>query len=172
MANAYESKLAGGGTAPTGNATVADVLAPKTFSNADGVGLVGTMPNNGAVSGVATPSQPYTIPEGYHNGSGVVTASAVIPAIELNGASNASCNYLDVADLKTKGFTSVTLSVVSGSGTADIQGANSAGAAPSGRIGQATASTPYTTALNDITAPFIFFTVANSGSTVAKLTIS
>ena len=76
MANLYKSVLAsGGGVEPTGNAQPADVLATKTFSNADGVGKVGTMVNNGAVSGVATASQPYTVPAGYHNGSGVVTAS-------------------------------------------------------------------------------------------------
>ena len=77
MANMYRSVLAGGGgVQPTGDAVAADVLSGKTFSNADGVGKTGTMPNNGAVSGTATPSQPYTIPAGYHNGSGTVTASS------------------------------------------------------------------------------------------------
>ena len=76
MANAFRSVLAsGGGVVPTGNAQPADVLAGKTFSNADGIDKTGTMVNRGAVSGVATPSQPYTIPAGYHNGSGVVTGS-------------------------------------------------------------------------------------------------
>lgn len=75
MANMYRSNLSGGGTAPTGDATAADVLTGKTFSNAQGVGIAGTMPNRGAVSGTATPAQPYTIPAGYHNGSGVVTAN-------------------------------------------------------------------------------------------------
>lgn len=76
MSNLYRSVLAsGGGVVPTGDAVAADVLTGKTFSNASDVGISGTMPNNGAVSGVATPSQPYTIPAGYHNGSGVVTAT-------------------------------------------------------------------------------------------------
>ena len=74
MANMYRSVLAGGGAA-VGDATAADVLTGKTFSGAVGSGVAGTMPNNGAVSGTATPSQPYTIPAGYHNGSGTVTAS-------------------------------------------------------------------------------------------------
>ena len=73
MANMYRSVLSGGGAA-VGDATAADVLTGKTFSGAVGSGVAGTMPNNGAVSGTATPSQPYTIPAGYHNGSGVVTA--------------------------------------------------------------------------------------------------
>lgn len=75
MANKYRSVLAGGGgVQPTGNAQPADVLSGKTFSNADGIDKTGTMVNNGAVSGSATPTQPYTIPAGYHNGNGVVTA--------------------------------------------------------------------------------------------------
>lgn len=75
MANMYRSVLSGGGTAPTGDAVASDVLSGKTFSNAQSTGISGTMINNGAVSGTATPSQPYTIPAGYHNGSGVVTAA-------------------------------------------------------------------------------------------------
>lgn len=108
MANAYESKLAsGGGTAPTGDATVADVLATKTFSNADSVGLVGTMTNNGAVSGVATPSQPYTIPAGYHNGSGTVTASGVSSVLAASG------DYIYTNSLST----SLALDIGTSSGT-------------------------------------------------------
>lgn len=80
MSNMYRSVLAsGGGVQPTGDAVAADVLTGKTFSNASAVGIAGTMPNNGAVSGQATPSQPYTIPAGYHNGSGVVTGSGAQP---------------------------------------------------------------------------------------------
>ena len=78
MANAYRSVLAGGGTTPTGNATVADVLTGKTFSNENSTGLTGTMPNRGAVSQTLNAGQSYTIPEGYHNGSGVITAASDI----------------------------------------------------------------------------------------------
>lgn len=80
MANHYRSVLeSGGGVQPTGDAVAADVLTGKTFSNANAVGISGTMPNRGAVSGQATPSQPYTIPAGYHNGSGTVTAESSAP---------------------------------------------------------------------------------------------
>ena len=75
MANMYRSVLSGGGGAATGDAIASDVLIGKTFSNAQNTGIAGTMPNNGAVSGSATPSNPYTIPEGYHNGLGEVTGS-------------------------------------------------------------------------------------------------
>ena len=64
----------------TGNATASHVLSGKTFSNASSSGLTGTMTNNGAVSKTITPSmstQTYTIPAGYHNGSGKVTVKAV-----------------------------------------------------------------------------------------------
>ncbi len=71
MGNAYRSVLA---LKPTGDAVPANVLAGKTFSNADGVGKTGTMANNGAVSVTLTDQDPtYTIPEGFHNGGGEVT---------------------------------------------------------------------------------------------------
>ncbi|CAM4425079.1 phage tail protein [Paenibacillus phoenicis] len=60
----------------TGNATSADVLTGRTFSNDNGNNMTGTMPNRGAVtSTITTQNGEYTIPAGYHNGSGKVTAS-------------------------------------------------------------------------------------------------
>ncbi len=61
----------------TGNATLADVLSGKTFSNSSEVGLTGTMPNRGAVSQSLNAGGSYTIPAGYHNGSGKVTANSL-----------------------------------------------------------------------------------------------
>ena len=79
MSNQFRSVLAGAaGTG--GDAVAADVLSGKTFTNDYGP-QTGAMTNNGAVSGTATPSVPYTIPEGYHNGEGVVTGSAT-PSID------------------------------------------------------------------------------------------
>ena len=66
----------GGGVLPTGNAVEANVLKDKTFSNADGIDKVGTMPNNGAVNvTLDTTTTSYTVPEGYHNGTGTVSIS-------------------------------------------------------------------------------------------------
>lgn len=74
MGIAYRSTL---GEPPTGNAVVGDVLYGKTFSNADGTDKVGTMPNNGKVTPSAlNPGGSYTIPAGYHNGQGVVSANS------------------------------------------------------------------------------------------------
>lgn len=54
-------------------AAVGEILSGKT-AHARGVLLTGTMPNNGAVSGViTTKSGSYTVPQGYHDGSGSVT---------------------------------------------------------------------------------------------------
>ena len=66
-------------------ATVAEILATKT-AYARGAKLTGTMPNNGAVSGtIATKDAEYTVPQGYHDGSGKVGISSterdkIIPA--------------------------------------------------------------------------------------------
>lgn len=58
----------------TSDATVAiaEILKDKT-AYARGAKLTGTMPNNGAVSGIiAEKDEAYTIPQGYHDGSGKV----------------------------------------------------------------------------------------------------
>ncbi len=77
MANQYRSVLASSGPAPTGgDAVAANVLAGKTFTNDNGFDT-GTMVNNGAVTQTLNAGESYTIPEGYHNGSGTVTATAL-----------------------------------------------------------------------------------------------
>lgn len=57
-------------------AAVAEILIGKT-AYARGQKLVGTMPNNGAVTGeISTKEGSYTIPQGYHDGSGEVSIDA------------------------------------------------------------------------------------------------
>lgn len=57
-------------------AAVGEILATKT-AYARGTKLTGTMPNNGAVTGtITTKAQQYTVPQGYHDGSGKVSISA------------------------------------------------------------------------------------------------
>lgn len=54
-------------------AAVSEVLAGKTFAKG-GKLLTGTAPNNGAVTGViSTKDGSFTVPIGYHDGSGTVT---------------------------------------------------------------------------------------------------
>ena len=53
-------------------AVAAEILTGKTAYK-NGAKLTGTMPNRGAVAGViSNASSPYTVPNGYHDGSGVV----------------------------------------------------------------------------------------------------
>ena len=66
-------------------AAASEILATKT-AHARGTQLTGTMPNRGAVTGTITSaSGQYTIPQGYHDGSGKVSidstsAGLLIPA--------------------------------------------------------------------------------------------
>ena len=61
---------------PTGTATAAQVLSGYSFSNASSDGLNGSMTNNNAVNATVARNSSYTIPAGYHNGSGKVTSAA------------------------------------------------------------------------------------------------
>lgn len=61
----------------SGTAQKDHVLAPYTFTNADGVEYTGTMTNNGAKTASLNCGGSYTIPAGYHNGSGKVTANSL-----------------------------------------------------------------------------------------------
>ena len=57
-------------------AAVAEILTGKT-AYVNGVKLTGTMKNNGAVTGtISTKDESYTIPIGYHDGSGKVAISS------------------------------------------------------------------------------------------------
>lgn len=66
-------------------AQASEILATKTAYK-NGQKLTGTMPNNGAISGkVSSLSTPYTVPNGYHDGTGTVgvdstEAAKLIPA--------------------------------------------------------------------------------------------
>lgn len=76
MANAYRSVLGGGGGSAVGDAAVGDVLNGKIFSSQNGIGLIGNMPSNGAVSEVLdTSTTSYTIPAGHHDGNGTVSVT-------------------------------------------------------------------------------------------------
>ena len=66
-------------------AAVGEILSGKT-AHARGARLTGTMPNNGAVSGnISTKAGTYTVPQGFHDGSGTVQIATaeqakIIPA--------------------------------------------------------------------------------------------
>lgn len=118
MANQYRSVLASGGASTGGDALPAEVLAGKTFTNDNGA-QTGTMVNRGAVSGTASPNQPYTIPEGYHNGQGVVTADGALNIQEFAQISSLSNIPVTIG----KHYVIFT-GYYSGNDTATISGAN------------------------------------------------
>lgn len=65
-------------------ASVSEVLATKTFY-AQGVKKTGEMTNNGAVTGVINSLSSYTIPQGYHDGSGTVSIDSTDTALIIPG---------------------------------------------------------------------------------------
>ena len=74
----------------TGNVAVSEVLAGKTFSNSSGVGLVGTMANNGAINANLNAGQSHTIPAGYTTGGRVTANSLASQTVGTATANNLS----------------------------------------------------------------------------------
>ena len=67
----------GGADLDTVTAGSTDVLTGKVIVDKDGEPLTGSMPNRGAVSQALNAGGSYTVPTGYHNGSGKVTANSL-----------------------------------------------------------------------------------------------
>ena len=67
-----------------GTAVASNVLSGYTFTNSSGTGLSGTMTDRGAVSVTISGGNTYTIPSGYHNGSGTVTNSPSVTYTDIS----------------------------------------------------------------------------------------
>lgn len=75
-----------------GSASQDDVIAGKTFYNNDPKAKVtGTMKNNGGISATLNANQSFTIPEGYHDGSGTIIANG------LSGQTSGTATASDIA---------------------------------------------------------------------------
>ena len=100
--------------ADTQDATVAvaEILEGKT-AYARGTKLTGTMPNKGAVSGTIATKEAYTIPMGFHDGSGTVSLDATESAKLIAGNIKKGISILgvegtyggDAAKVQTKSVT-------------------------------------------------------------------
>ena len=74
----------------TGDAADSQVLAGKTYYNTNPkIKRTGSMVNQGAVSQVLNAGGSYTVPSGYHNGSGKVTANSLANQTPGNAGSGA-----------------------------------------------------------------------------------
>jgi hypothetical protein len=81
--------------------TVSEALTGKTF-HARGTAYTGTMANNGAVSGtISTKAGAYTVPQGYHDGSGTVTIASTEQAKIIAGNIKSGVQILGVTGTYT-----------------------------------------------------------------------
>lgn len=77
-------------------ATASEILATKT-AYVNGNKVTGTMPNNGAVTGtIDDVSTPYTVPQGYHDGSGTVSVDSTEAAKIIPGNIKSGVEILGV----------------------------------------------------------------------------
>ena len=67
-----------------GTAIASDVLEGKTFSNSSDIEIPGTMKNRGAINQSLNAGGSYTIPAGYHNGSGKITVNSLASQTSAN----------------------------------------------------------------------------------------
>lgn len=75
---------------------IAEALSGKTF-HARGTAYTGTMPNNGGVTGtISTKAGTYTVPQGYHDGSGSVAIAAAEQAKIVAGNIKSGVTILGV----------------------------------------------------------------------------
>ena len=124
-------------------ATAGDVLTGKVFVTADGVVTAGEMVNNGAVDKTLDVTTiTYTIPKGYHNGSGKVkifletkTITPTKSAQEITPTSGKVLSKVTVEAIPSKyqdvsGVTTTAANVVDGSYFVDKTGALVEGTMP------------------------------------------
>lgn len=77
MAECIVLKGGGGADLDVVTAGKSDVLAGKVIVDKEGEPLSGIMPNRGAVNQTLNAGGSYSIPAGYHNGAGKVTANSL-----------------------------------------------------------------------------------------------
>lgn len=144
--------------------TAGDVLTGKIFVTADGTVTTGTMPNNGAVNktlDVTTIS--YTIPKGYHSGSGkvqiVLETKSVTPTKSVQKVTPTSGKVLSEVTVNpipseyiTTGDATATAAQILDDATAYVDGTKVTGTMPN----------------NGSVVKVLDATTSNQGQTIAK----
>lgn len=111
--------------------TAGDIIAPKTAYGPEGK-ITGTMVNNGAINQALAVNGTYTIPKGYHNGSGKVTQSISTKAAQTYtpGTSNqiiAANQYLSGAQTILGDADLIPANILNTANIFGVQGAAIAG---------------------------------------------
>ena len=131
----------------SGDAGTGNVLSGKTFYSNSYTKQTGTMTNNGAITATknptfsgATASYSYTVPAGYHNGSGTVSGSVTMGNATLGVNSptitpSISSTYTSGSGYAITGSATTTASV-SGAGYASTSASASGTASISGYVAQ------------------------------------
>lgn len=107
--------IMGGGSLPslTNPGTAGDLLTGKQLIDQNGNALSGTMANRGAVSHSMNAGESYTIPAGYHNGSGRVTANS------LSSQTSGTATAADINNGKTAWVNGVKLTGTGSGGSGE-----------------------------------------------------
>ena len=106
-------------------ATAGQVAEGYTFVGSGGTAYVGSMANNGAVSGSVGVGGTYTIPAGYHDGSGTVTGPILSGNAAVGDVISGKTFYNTTGTLQT-GTRTPTIAYISSTGYA-ISGGTSTG---------------------------------------------
>lgn len=126
---------AGAGESKVGTASSAQVLEGYSFTNTDGVGINGTMPNRGTVSQILNCGSSYTIPQGYHDGKGKVTVNS------LDSQTQATAVADNITKDRTAWVNGVKITGTGANNTANYNNGYNAGvAAADARINTASAN--------------------------------
>lgn len=155
--------------AKVGDAATDDVLSGKTFTNASTSGLIGTMTNNGAVSqSLDTSTTSYTVPQGYHNGSGTVSITTETKT-QAAGTSN-----VDVTPTSGKVLSKVTVTPTPSQEKTVTAGTSAASVTPdSGKLLSKVTYNPTPSQEKTITSSRSAQTVTpDSGKLLSKVTVN